>query len=223
MKQFTSNIDFSLTRKRFEMMSRSSSPFRSGSKTALILPLLGLLMIVLGTERTADNYRMSIPDQTYDVPELHFDRHPSEEAGVPYAAFTSSGELFTGTQKVYYTENDSLYMTLYYEDGIETGSLMIMNGDVIRQKKGWYRNAPYLKESYNNGVLVWKHVPPAENENGLGYVHMWHQNGQLAFEVSYTGDPMDKVYQGLMTEYDEEGNITMQKRYEDGELVETIK
>ncbi|MCH2450170.1 MAG: hypothetical protein MK198_08485 [Gracilimonas sp.] len=50
---------------------------------------------------------------------------------------------------------------------------------------------------------------------------IWHRsNGELAFEVFYTGD---YVYQGLMTEYDEEGNIIMQERYEDGEMIEKIK
>lgn len=221
----TSSIGYSLTKKRLRMMVRTYSPFRSGSKTALLLPLLGLLTIALGTKKTGDYYLDRMPSEIYySGPETHADPNRSEELGIPIGAqFTSSGELFTGTQKIYYTKNDSLYMTLYYEDGIETGSLMTMNGDVILQKKGWYQNAPYLKESYNNGVLVWKHVPPAENEDGLGYVRMWHQNGELAFEVLYTGDPMDKVRQGLMTEYDEEGNIIKQERYEDGELVEKVK
>jgi antitoxin component YwqK of YwqJK toxin-antitoxin module len=77
------------------------------------------------------------------------------------------------------------------------------------------------KEMYINGMMNYKDVRPHESKDGLGHVRIWHRsNGELAFEAFYTGD---KVYQGLMTEYDEDGNIIMQERYEDGELIETIK
>lgn len=217
----TSSISFSLTKKRMRMMVRSYSPFRSGSKSLLLMPLLALLVLTF-CSKESENYE-HVPNETYSDIELHFDAERSQELGIPPtvgAHFTSSGELFTGTQKIYYTENDSLYMEMYFEDGINTGSRMTMNGDVIRQVRGVYRDSPYAKEMYRNGSLTYKDIPPTESEDEMGYVRMWHDNGQLSFEVSYTGD---KVRQGLMTEYDEDGNITKQERYKDGELVEKIK
>ena len=222
MKQFTCHIDFSLAKKRFKMMVREDSPLRSGFKSLLLLPLLALLILTFCSKKT--DYSDSNSSKIYHVPELHIDFDRSEELGIPRALaarFTASGELFTGTQKVYFTKNDSLYMELYFEDGIHTGSKMTMNGDIYRQVHGVYLNKPlFAKEMYVNGNLSYENVPPTKSEDGMGYVRTWHRNGQLGAEVTYTGD---QVYQGLMTEYDEEGNIIKQERYEDAELVEKIK
>ena len=203
-------------------MIREFSLFRTGSKSLLLLPLLVLLILTFCSKKTDDSDSNS--SKLYHVPELHLDFDRSEKLGIPRALaarFTTSGELFTGTQKVYFTKNDSLYMELYFEDGISTGSRMTMDGDIIRQVHGVYLNEPlFAKEMYVNDNLAIQNILPTESEDGMGHLSSWHNNGQLSFEVTYTGD---QVYQGLMTEYDEEGNIITQERYKDGELVEKIK
>ena len=145
-----------------------------------------------------------------------------KELGKPLGThYTSSGKPFTGTRKIYYSDTDSLHMKQTFEKGIQTGAVIYYdNGDTVRQKHGVYLNKPHLKKMYKNGILVYENVPPTQSKDGMGHVRLWHKNGQLSVEHSYTGD---QVKQGLLTEYDEEGNITMQERYEDGELVETIK
>ncbi|NGP77618.1 hypothetical protein G3570_13295 [Balneolaceae bacterium YR4-1] len=222
MKQFTSHIDFSLTKKRIKMMIKEYSPLRSGFKSFLLLPVLALLILTFCTKET--DYSDSNSRRLYHVPELHVDFDRSEELGIPQALsarFTASGELFTGTQKVYFTKNDSLYMELYFEDGIHTGSEMTIDGDIFRQVHTVYLNEPLFgKEIYVNGNLSYENIPPTESEDGMGHIRTWHDNGQLGAEVTYTGD---QIYQGLMTEYDEEGNIITQERYEDGEMVKKIK
>ncbi|NGP88470.1 M56 family metallopeptidase [Fodinibius halophilus] len=214
----TSSIDFSLTKKRLRMMVRPFSLLRSGSKTVLLLPILALLTL------TFCNKEREYKDQSphYSDIELHFDKKRNEELGKPIDThYTSSGEPFTGTQKIYYTENDSLYMEMYFEDGLNTGSVMYEeDGDVVRQKHGRYLDFTYTKEIYINEHLVYQNIPPTESEGGMGHLRGWHKNGQLSYEVSYTGD---RVEQGIMTEYDEEGNIITQERYEDGEVVEKIQ
>lgn len=219
MKHFTSQIDFSLTKKRFKMMSSRISIWRAFPKMLFSVSFLSILTLISSTETRPDTMT---PEVHYAIPELHFDGKRSEELGIPLtsgAHFTSSGELFTGTQKVYYTENNSLYMELFYEGGINIGSIMYRDGDVVRQKHT-LSNSNHTKEMYVNDVLIYQDIPPSKTEDGMGHFRSWHKNGQLSFEVFYTGD---MVRQGLMTEYDEEGNILMQERYEDGELVETIK
>jgi len=206
-------------------MLRSHSPTRSVSKIVLLLPLLALLTLTFYSEET--DYTDLDLSTTYSDVELHYDAGRSEELGIPVtlgAQFTSSGELFTGTQRVYYKENDSLFMELYYEDGLNIGSVHERDGDVYRQVHGTYRDRRhFMEEMYVNDVLIHKDIPPGETEDGLGHIRMWHENGQLAFEAFYTGHTGNIVEQGLMTEYDEEGNITSQERYEDGELVEKMK
>jgi antitoxin component YwqK of YwqJK toxin-antitoxin module len=166
-----------------------------------------------------------IEPTTYADVELQYDADRSEELGVPFfAQYTSNGDLFTGTQKIYYVEDDSLYMELYYEDGLNTGSKMTRKGDTYLQKHGLYKNMPHFMEMHVNGNLIYKDIHPGNTENGLGHIRMWHRNGQLSLESFYSGyTGNNKLKQGLLTEYDEEGRITIQERYEDGELVEKIK
>ncbi len=206
------------------MIIKSYSSVRSGSKSLLFLPILALLTLTFCTQKT--DYTNLDFSTTYSDVELHYDANRSKELGMPVtlgAQFTSSGELFTGTQRVYYKENDSLHMELYFEDGLNVGSVHERDGDIYRQVHGTYRDKRHFEEMYVNDVLVHKDIPPGKNEDGLGQVRMWHENGQLAFESFYTGYTGNIVKQGLMTEYDEEGNIIQQERYEDGELVEKIK
>jgi antitoxin component YwqK of YwqJK toxin-antitoxin module len=167
-------------------------------------------------------YKVQNPQTTYSSVELHLDSKLDDKFGKPLGThYTSSGEPFTGTQKSYYSNTDSLHMKQLFEDGIQTEAVIYYDdGDIVRQKHGVYLNKPHLKKMYKNGILVYENVPPTQSKDGMGHVRLWHKNGQLSVEHSYTGD---QVKQGLLTEYDEEGNITMQERYEDGELVETIK
>ncbi|MEL7834253.1 hypothetical protein [Fodinibius sp. Rm-B-1B1-1] len=200
------------------MMYRHYSPFRSILNTALLLPILVLLTFCC---KEAEN-KVQYPETTYSNVELHLDGKRDKKLEKPLGThYTSSGEPFMGTRKIYYSDTDSLHMKQFFEDGIQTGSVIYYDdGDIVRQKHGIYLNKPHLKEMYENGILVYENVPPTQSKDGMGHVRLWYKNGQLSVEHSYTGD---QVKQGLLTEYDEEGNITMQERYEDGELVETIK
>lgn len=220
----TSSIGYSLTKKRLYMMFRTYSRLRSGSKMALLLPVLAMLTLTFCSRKTVySKSDLSLNKTYYSVPKLHANPTRSKELGIPVsdaAQFTSSGKPFTGTKKIYYTSNDSLYMKQYYKNGIETGSLMYRDGDSTRQKYDWSLHKPNLKESYTNGILVYKDVLPSESKDGMGHVRQWYKNGQLSFEVSYTGD---HIKQGLMTEYDKKGNIIKQERYKDGKVVEKIK
>lgn len=201
------------------MMFRYYSPFRLSSKTALLLPILALLTLTFCSNEEAEH---KVQPTSYSEVELHLDAKRDEELGKPLGThYISSGEPFTGTQKIYYSDTDSLHMKQFFEEGIQTGAVIYYDGgDTVRQKHGIYLNQSLLKKMYENGILVYENVPPTESEDGMGHVRLWHKNGQLSVEHSYTGG---QVKQGLLTEYDEEGNITMQERYEDGELVETIK
>lgn len=208
-------------------MLKSYSIARSGSKKLLLLTLLAILTLTFCSKETQPSVvKLSdvIEPTTYRDVELHSDAARSEELGIPFfAKYTASGELFTGTQRIYHVENDSLYMELFYEDGINTGALIPKDGYTHRSKLSLYRGMPHVDEMYMNEVLVYQDIPPSQNEDGLGRNRLWHRNGQLALEGYYSGHTGNNILrQGLMTLYDEEGNITEQKRYKDDEVVETI-
>ncbi len=222
----TSSINYSLTKKRLLMMMKPYSLTRTGSKKLVLIPLIAALTLTFCTkekEPTVVNLSDIIqPTVYYDI-ELYSDADRSEKLGLPFfAKYTSSGELFTGTKRVYHAETDSLHMKLFYEDGLNTGALMTMNGNIHRNKNRIYLGKPHIEEMYVNEVLVYQDIPPSDNEDGLGRIRTWHRNGKLSVELFYTGYTGNKLYQGLMTTYDEEGNITEQKRYEEGVLVEQV-
>lgn len=214
-------------KERLNMICKSNPSARSGSKKLVILPMLALLTLTFcSKEPDLSDVKLSdfIEPTTYTDVKLQYDADRSEELGVPFfAQYTSNGDLFTGTQNVYYVKNDSLYMELYYEGGFNTGSLMTKNGDIYLQKHTLYMDKPHLEEMYVNEVLVYQDLNPGKTEDVLGHVRLWHRNGQLSFESYYTGYTGNKLDQGLMTEYDEEGRIISQEMYEDGELIEKVK
>ena len=194
-------------------------PFRIGSKAAIILPILAFLILTSCTKKTEQSNQKT-GDIYYNI-NLHLDGKRSEQLGVPADAYyTPSGELFSGVQKGYYSENDSLYMEEYFKDGINTKSVFYMkNGNVNRLIHTRYLNKSVPKEIYTNGVLLYQNVPPTESKDGMGHLRTWHKNGQLGTKVSYTGE---QAYQGLATEYDKEGKIIKQERYKDDEVVEQL-
>jgi hypothetical protein len=55
MKQFTSHIDFELTKKRLQMMYRNYSPFRSYSVKIFIAPIVLCLSLMFCTNKNTEN------------------------------------------------------------------------------------------------------------------------------------------------------------------------
>ncbi len=177
----TSSINYALTKKRLKMMGKTISAMRAFPKMLLAVSILSVLTLISCTETeewpdyiTWEEVYDRIPPKIYHVPELHYDGNRSKELGIPLALgaqFTSSGELFSGTQKVYVTENDSLWMELFFKEGINTGSVMYSDGDTTRQVHGIYKDRRELAQKmYFNGTLVYDDIRPRESEDSLGHV-----------------------------------------------------
>ncbi|MBD3617400.1 MAG: hypothetical protein HUJ22_12600 [Gracilimonas sp.] len=227
MKQFTSHIDFSLTRKRFKMMIKHYSPIRSYSIKMILLPVL-LIVTVMFCTREPD-YPMKMTgnsDVLYSTVDLYVNPPRSEELNIKKRGlgirYDSEGNPFTGAQQYRYVKNDSLFNEVVYENGImKSSEAYIKDGDSLDIYKSEY---DYIGEHYKgvkyykNGVLLeeWKDA----ESNELGYHKQWYLNGQLKYEAYFEGNI---EYEGLMTLYDDEGNIIEQARYQDGSLIEKIK
>lgn len=228
MKQFTSHINFSLTRKRFEMMIKHFSPLRSYSKKLVLLPVIMAITLMFCTQQTDTPIKIT-GDNTgalYSTVELFVNSQKSDELNIENRGigirYDSAGELFTGTQQFRYLESDSLYSETVYENGlIKSREGFFRDGDSVHRYNYEY---DYIGEHfkavkvYKDGVLIeeWKGTMPDE----LGFNKQWYSNGRLKFEAYFKGNI---EYEGLMTLYDENGEVLKQERYEEGELVETIK
>lgn len=227
MKQFTSHIDFSLTKKRFKMMFKEFSPIRSGSKGMLLVPVL-LIMTMMFCSRQPD-YPIKITDNSdvlYSTVDLYMNPPKSRELNIKKRGmgirYDSEGNPFTGTQELRFVKNDSLFAKTVFENGITKNvSAYFKDGDSTNQysyEYGYIGEHFKVVKHYRDGLLMeeWKDAAP----NELGYHKQWHANGKLKYEA-YFEDNIE--YEDLMTLYDEEGNIIEQERYENGILIEKIK
>jgi hypothetical protein len=236
MKQFTSHIGFSLTKKRFKMMGKSISKIKVGAIWLFLLPLSVALIIVFSaqTESYPQNISMqeiwdSMPPTTYYDVELESEGptglyHPLDER--TGTLIGPDGEPYTGERNTYSVDTDSVILKETILDGkvVQTEHTLrdstntsykwvtIPSIDIEGNKVSTY----YSDRLTDSLVLNMEKI----DTDSLITTKAWHPNGQLAWEFQMTvpGGGMH----GLTTVYDENGDIVEQERYDDGELVETI-
>ena len=209
------------------MMGKKFSALRSTTKSLLLAPILLATALMFCTQQP--DYPLKITgnnDELYSNVELFLNPPKSRELNIGKSAmgirYDSDGNPFTGTHELRFVKNDSLFAKTVFENGIMKSSTGYFNdGDSTLEYTYEYE---YIGEHfkavkhYRDGILMeeWEDAKPGE----LGYHKQWHPNGQLKYEAYFEGNI---EYEGLMTLYNEEGEIIEQQRYEDGELVETIK
>lgn len=136
--------------------------------------------------------------------------------------FDESGTPFTGTQQMRYEKNDSLFSETVYENGVRKSTTAYHeDGTLMGKSEYGYVGEKFrtVKEYNRDGLLIEEWLTPT-NGDSLGTIKQWHPNGQLKFEMTFKSG---MKYHGLMTMYNKDGEIIKQERYENGELVETIK
>jgi len=174
-------------------------------------------------------------DVLYSTVDLYVDPPRSEDLNIERRGlgirYDSDGNPFTGTQEMRFVKNDSLFNEIEFEEGIMKSSIGYdKNGNSLDKYEYGYIGNQYkmVRHTKPSGAVVeeWGDAKPEEP----GYHKKWYENEQLKYEAYFTGniqpeglDIFKTQYQGLMTLYDQDGNIIEQDRYEDGKLVETIK
>jgi beta-lactamase regulating signal transducer with metallopeptidase domain len=233
----SSRIDFSLTKKRIKMMSKKISKIKVGTVWLFLLPLSVALVIIFSMQ--PEKYpqtismleiRDSLPHTTYFDVELESEGptglyHPMDErSGV---LIGPNGEPYTGERNTYSVDTDSVILKETVLDGKvvqtvhnlhdSTGSpykwVTIPSIDVEGNKVSTY----YSDRLTDSLVLSLKKI----DTDSLITQKAWHPNGQLAWEFQMTIPGGGR--HGLTTIYDENGAIIEQERYENGELIKTIK
>lgn len=254
--KLTSDLDFSLTKKRLAMMSRHSSALVKRSRASLLLILtfsIGLMfctnsmngfhpieeIMMNGVAYTSDPVLYSKVEW---VETKIGTRHFKQEDRKMYSV---DQKVFTGDREFFNKNTGELAWIEQFENGLNTTSFYISN-DLITSSGAsefhhTYKNDEQVEMvAYNKDKAVvykWeisdsvtRHYGPNEqltfdshskiiDGKRVHSLREWHPNGQLKFEM--TSDSLG--YQGLMTLYDEQGEVLQQERYEDGELIEKIK
>ncbi|PKD42406.1 toxin-antitoxin system YwqK family antitoxin [Rhodohalobacter barkolensis] len=229
MKQFTSKIDFKFTSKRLRMMGKNISRNRSISIKIITAPVVLCLSLMFCTNPNESEYPRNMSgnsDDLYSNVELYLNPDRADELGIEERGtgimFDKSGTPFTGTQKMRYVKNDSLFSETVYDDGVlKSTTAYHEDGSLMGRHEYDYVGDGFatIKEYNENGLLVEEWLSPT-TEDGLGSIKQWHPNGQLKFEMTHK---KGMEYHGLMTKYNDDGEIIEQERYEDGELVEKIE
>lgn len=191
-------------------------------KSALVF-IAALLVVGIGCkERKVTNKPLNEDDVLYTDVKLYLP-NPVEDLvkGQSLRMNDWTGKPFTGTTSSFYRKNDQLYSESVYENGLNT-SVKMYNNDGSQRTR--------VEHDYSEAEMVWnRHYNEDDllimesksykiSEDGFGFVKRWHDNGQLQFEMKT--DENGK-YQGLMTLYDEEGNVLEQENYKDGVLIES--
>ncbi|RNC83411.1 MAG: hypothetical protein ED557_10330 [Balneola sp.] len=218
--KLTSKLNFSITKKRLLMMSKNSPFIQRFGKVLPLVPLLFFigLMFCDRTVTDADLY----PDV-----KLKLLKSPYEQTlggGVlDRRMYDSKGNLFTGTQNYYRKENNKLYSSFTYREGVlllqkafdESGNELHR----VEEEYDFEQSKRVSMRMFDHGFLTVEIQDSSPEHNNMHVFREWHSNGQLKFEM--TSDSLGT--QGLMTLYDEQGQILEQELYKDGQMIEKIK
>lgn len=234
----TSSINFSLTKKRLQMMGKSISKVKVGAIWLFLLPLSVALIIVFSAQ--TDSYpqtmsmqeiRDSLPPTTYTDVDLESDGptglyHPLDErTGV---LIGPNGEPYSGERNTYSVDKDSVIYAETIVDGKvtrsefpkydSTGAYQYRSVVIPSLDEDGNTVSSYYSDQHTDSLVL--NMEKIDTDS-LITTKAWHPNGQLAWEFQMKVPGGGR--HGLTTVYDENGAITEQERYEDGELVETIK
>ena len=222
MIQLTSDLDFKLTKKRLNMMQRKNSVLRSSVVSSFVLPALILLALIFCTQR-------SISDDA-----IYADVELSSEVineNLPYNSasrifYGPDGEKYTGEQNWYFEKTGTLHRKHIYHEGREVQvDIFDLHGNQLSQFKtiwstgesGMEVTSHFKLDASNEPTLIWENIA----FDSVTVVKKYFPNGQIEHEYAY--EATHGEYDGLMTSYDEDGNILALARYDMGEMVEKIK
>ncbi|MEQ9266463.1 MAG: M56 family metallopeptidase [Balneolaceae bacterium] len=161
--------------------------------------------------------------------------------------YSEDENLFTGTQQFSLEHSDIVAFEFMFEKGLRTGyryfdegGSLVQRGEIIyengnrvftagfdgsgveiyRVEQIFDGNTRLSMRMYSDGKITHEVVDPSVENSFSGTYKEFYENGQLKFEMPATNS---MEYNGLMTLYDEQGQILEQELYKNNELVEKIK
>ena len=204
MKQFTSHLDFSLTKKRLVMMGKKKDRLLSAVKVGFLLPVLSLIALIYCSSSNeselttlAENMERGIRNLDNELIEAgnYYPAGPNPliadtilylrktEINLPIKKFYSeNGNLFSGTQNWFYENSGSLDQTIEIENG------------VIRTATRFHGDgSEFLKSEYY------------EQQGDTSY-HRFYENGELESSSKQWSYQKDSILFTISDGLDSNGN-----------------
>ncbi|RNC83103.1 MAG: hypothetical protein ED557_10340 [Balneola sp.] len=201
-----------------------TSWFRSSSKSLLIMPLLGFFAFLFCKDSEPDDLVIITNNNESLYTDVELGIKLSTTDGKSALLMFTTGEIpFTGTANWYRKTNHKLVRQHQFVDGLNTSSKFFdrEGRDSIRFENGYSDGILDGYRVYNSSNILVRDWGTQKTDDGqLTIYKTWFSNGDLKFEM--TLDKNDK-YEGLMTLYDEQGDILEQELYKEGQLIEKIK
>jgi hypothetical protein len=144
---------------------------------------------------------------------------------VPVLQWSKGGQPFTGKRQM----NEPVGSSISREQIFQNGLLLETNhysefGTVGYSETHEYQDSLLATTRiFMNGRLFRKINWPLPSNNFKGSTKVWPDNEQLQYEENFIYREGENLFHGLLTEYDKQGNMVEQKRYENGVLVEIEK
>jgi antitoxin component YwqK of YwqJK toxin-antitoxin module len=138
--------------------------------------------------------------------------------------YNEEGEPFSGTQRLLNLENNSLKIKTEVDEGvIKSRTVFHDTGEVHNRIEYEYRGDTLVySKSIINGKFFQENFYPSISESGMLVTKTYFPNGQIQHESQQLFVDETGSYQGLMTLYDEEGNILEQDLYDNGKLIKNL-
>ncbi len=236
MKKLTNKLDFSLAKKRLEMMGKKSPLLKLFGLLSVVIPVTASLVFMFCTNTEDEPISLSfeelqanLPPTTYFDIELESEGttglfHPLDERTGIYLG--PDGEPYTGERTTFDVETDSvLYRQTMVDGKVTRTEFPLFDLDGVYQHQVVV--IPSLDSDGNKVSTYYNYLNPdslilssRSTERDSVTIHeQFHPNGELAF---YFQIIPEHGIDGLATTYDEQGAIKEQRLYDKGEIVEII-
>ena len=191
-------------------------------KSTYLVCLIGLILINNCAQSA------SYPNEIYtDGEYLTLVSENKSPRGSHWATYLDSeSRPYSGEVNWYFKANDQLSRKEIYDNGKQ------VRVDVYDIEGNWVWLSKNEISEDENGIKYLESYQKTENDSiYLAFDLVWDGNSHTVKEYylngklrhQYTYNTLVNRVNGIAYQYDEEGNITKQERYENGILIETIK
>lgn len=226
----TNKFAVSVSKARFKMLSSSRSKFRSMRRALLVMLALSAITFMFCTDSGTKYENLSFKELGEMFPASYEDVELSKNEDGLWIDINSVP--YSGVQQVFRIDSDQLVYTNHYRNGfLFESELFNVNPQGEPIIKGIVKyaidpegnlNTKIFSETGDNAMTLFVEFTDYEDTRNQKYYYL---SGNLHSDKNMLRPASGKgiAYHGLFTEYDEDGIITKQELYDNGELVEKIK
>ncbi|HAH52126.1 MAG TPA: hypothetical protein DCL80_13080 [Balneola sp.] len=227
-----SSFNYSLTKKRFNMMMKEYSFLSVATKKIVMIPILLSVALIFCTDNTTQKttringveyWYGFLSNDTYSKVKIltKVQERDSITNSNIWTFYDGNGNPFSGSNTIYLKENDKVYSISKFENGRLLSRVLFSDKDeeVFRTENEFRNGLLFTTSTSLRDTLYQKSTYPPFTKNNSRIFQRFYPNGNLQFEYGTKQEAERQFYHGLLTLYGEDGDIIEQELYENGERV----